>query len=263
MILDKERMNRIDELFSKKTGNILSVYFTAGYPALDSTVEIIRELASAGTDLIEIGIPFSDPVADGPVIQKSNDAALKNGMNLKLLFNQLKDIRKETDMPLILMSYINPVLRYGIEEFCVKCEEAGIDGVILPDLTPEIYKASYLKLFLEHNLYNILLISKETSAARIWEIDRLSRGFIYMVSSSSTTGIKSNFSNDQKEYFRKVKNMNLKNPALIGFGISDSETYREACKYSAGAIIGSAFIKFLGNGQDRKNIIREFIKNIR
>jgi len=256
-------MNRIDELFNKKTGNILSVYFTAGYPALNSTVEIIRELASAGTDLIEIGIPFSDPVADGPVIQKSNDTALKNGMNLRLIFDQLKDIRKETDMPLLLMSYINPVLRYGMEEFCTKCKETGIDGVILPDLTPEIYKASYLELFQEYNLYNVLLISKETSATRIREIDRLSRGFIYMVSSSSTTGIRSNFSNDQKEYFRKVKNMNLKNPALIGFGISDNETYREACKYSAGAIIGSAFIKILNLKPLRKDIIQEFIKSIR
>ena len=256
-------MNRIDELFSKKAGNILSVYFTAGYPALDSTGEIIRELASAGTDLVEIGIPFSDPVADGPVIQKSNDTALKSGMSLRLLFDQLKDIRKEINMPLILMGYINPVLRYGMEEFCLNCEETGIDGVILPDLTPEIYKTSYLKLFQDHNLYNVLLISKQTSAARIREIDRLSRGFIYMVSSSSTTGVKNRFSSDQKEYFRKVKNMNLKNPALIGFGISDSETYREACKYSAGAIIGSAFIKALGEKTGGIDIIQNFIKSIR
>lgn len=263
MILEKNSMNRIDELFNKKTGNILSVYFTAGYPALDSTVEIIRDLASAGTDLIEIGVPFSDPVADGPVIQKSNDTALKNGMSLKLLFDQLKDIRKATDIPLLLMSYINPVLRYGMVEFCIKCKETGIDGVILPDLTPEIYKASYLKLLQKHNLYNILLISKGTSAARIREIDNLSRGFIYMVSSSSTTGIKSIFSNEQKEYFLKVKTMNLKNPALIGFGISDSETYREACKYSAGAIIGSAFIKALGKKPVGKDIIKQFIKSVR
>ena len=256
-------MNHINELFSKKAGNILSVYFTAGYPALDSTCEIIRELASAGTDLVEIGIPFSDPVADGPVIQKSNDTALKNGMSLRLLFDQLKDIRKEINMPLILMGYINPVLRYGMEEFCLKCEETGIDGVILPDLTPEIYKTSYLKLFQDHRLYNVLLISKQTSAARIREIDRLSRGFIYMVSSSSTTGVKNRFSSDQKEYFRKVKNMNLKNPALIGFGISDSETYREACKYSAGAIMGSAFIKALEEKPGGIDIIQNFIKNIR
>jgi len=256
-------MNRIDELFNKKAGNILSVYFTAGYPALDSTVEIIRELASEGTDMIEIGVPFSDPVADGPVIQKSNDTALKKGMSLRLLFDQLKDIRKETDIPLLLMSYINPVLRFGIEKFCKKCEETGIDGVILPDLTPEIYTASYLGLFKEHNIYNVLLISKGTSAARIREIDGLSRGFIYMVSSSSTTGIKRNFSADQKEYFLKVKKMNLRNPALIGFGISDNETYLKACKYGAGAIIGSAFIKALGEGEGGKNTVRDFIKKIR
>lgn len=256
-------MNRIDELFNKKAGNILSVYFTAGYPALDSTVEIIRELASEGTDMIEIGVPFSDPVADGPVIQKSNDTALKKGMSLRLLFDQLKDIRKETDIPLLLMSYINPVLRFGIEKFCKKCEETGIDGVILPDLTPEIYTASYLGLFKEHNIYNVLLISKGTSAARIREIDGLSRGFIYMVSSSSTTGIKRNFSANQKEYFLKVKKMNLRNPALIGFGISDNETYLKACKYGAGAIIGSAFIKALGEGEGGKNTVRDFIKKIR
>jgi len=256
-------MNRIDELFNKKAGNILSVYFTAGYPALDSTVEIIRELASEGTDMIEIGVPFSDPVADGPVIQKSNDTALKKGMSLRLLFDQLKDIRKETDIPLLLMSYINPVLRFGIEKFCKKCEETGIDGVILPDLTPEIYTASYLGLFKEHNIYNVLLISKGTSAARIREIDGLSRGFIYMVSSSSTTGIKRNFSADQKEYFLKVKKMNLRNPALIGFGISDNETYLQACKYGAGAIIGSAFIKALSEGEGGKNTVRDFIKKIR
>jgi tryptophan synthase alpha chain len=256
-------MNRIDELFNKKAGNILSVYFTAGYPALDSTVEIIRELASEGTDMIEIGVPFSDPVADGPVIQKSNDTALKKGMSLRLLFDQLKDIRKETDIPLLLMSYINPVLRFGIEKFCKKCEETGIDGVILPDLTPEIYTASYLGLFKEHNIYNVLLISKGTSAARIREIDGLSRIFIYMVSSSSTTGIKRNFSADQKEYFLKVKKMNLRNPALIGFGISDNETYLKACKYGAGAIIGSAFIKALGEGEGGKNTVRDFIKKIR
>lgn len=256
-------MNRIDELFNKKAGNILSVYFTAGYPALDSTVEIIRELASEGTDMIEIGVPFSDPVADGPVIQKSNDTALKKGMSLRLLFDQLKDIRKETDIPLLLMSYINPVLRFGIEKFCKKCEETGIDGVILPDLTPEIYKASYLGLFKEHNIYNVLLISKGTSAARIREIDGLSRIFIYMVSSSSTTGIKRNFSANQKEYFLKVKKMNLRNPALIGFGISDNETYLKACKYGAGAIIGSAFIKALGEGEGGKNTVRDFIKKIR
>lgn len=256
-------MNRIDELFNKKAGNILSVYFTAGYPALDSTVEIIRELASEGTDMIEIGVPFSDPVADGPVIQKSNDTALKKGMSLRLLFDQLKDIRKETDIPLLLMSYINPVLRFGIEKFCKKCEETGIDGVILPDLTPEIYTASYLGLFKEHNIYNVLLISKGTSAARIREIDGLSRGFIYMVSSSSTTGIKRNFSANQKEYFLKVKKMNLRNPALIGFGISDNETYLQACKYGAGAIIGSAFIKALSEGEGGKNTVRDFIKKIR
>lgn len=256
-------MNRIDELFNKKAGNILSVYFTAGYPEIDCTNKIVRELAMAGTDMIEIGIPFSDPVADGPVIQKSNDRALKNGMSLRLLFEQLKDIRKEIDIPLILMSYINPILRYGIEEFCLDCEVTGIDGVILPDLTPEVYAANYQKLFQDHNLYNILLISVRTSEARISEIDRLSRGFIYIVSSSSTTGIKRTFSREQKEYFLRVKNMNLKNPALIGFGISDNETYRDACKYSYGAIIGSAFIKALGEGQGGENTVKDFIIKIR
>ena len=186
-------MNRIDKLFKEKKNNILSVYFTAGYPHLDSTAEIIKALAEAGADMIEIGMPFSDPMADGPVIQRSNEKALLNGMNLKLLFSQLKDIRKEVSMPLLLMGYLNPVIQFGIENFCRKCRETGIDGVILPDLPVQVYADDYLAVFNENNLYNILLITPQSSPERILEIDKISRGFIYMVSSSSVTGIQRRF----------------------------------------------------------------------
>ena len=256
-------MNRINGLFEKKQKNILSVYFTAGYPELKSTPDIIKALADAGTDMIEIGLPFSDPVADGPVIQKSSDIALKNGMSLKLLFRQLQNIRKEVDIPLLIMSYVNPVLQFGLENFCRECEQTGIDGAILPDLPPEVYEEEYLTLFQNHHLNNILLITPMADTARIRKIDSLSLGFIYMVSSSSTTGVKKGFSKDQYEYFLRISDMKLTNPALIGFGISDPITFGQACKYAAGAIIGSAFIKMLGeNGTGRKGI-SDFIRNVR
>ncbi len=256
-------MNRINELFEKKSGNVLSIYFTAGYPTINSTIEILKTLVSAGTDMIEIGVPFSDPLADGPVIQKSNLSALKNGMNLKLLFSQLQNIRREINIPLLIMSYINPILQFGMEEFCGKCEKTGIDGVILPDLPPEVYMEEYSALFQSHHLNNILLISPQTTAERIREIDKLSTGFVYVVSSSSTTGVKNGFSKEQLEYFLRVRNMKLHNPGLIGFGISDHETYELACKYSNGAIIGSTFIKMLDNDPGRIDRIRDFISSIR
>ncbi len=256
-------MNRIDKLFSEKRTNILSVYFTAGYPEADSTTGIIKALEESGVDMIEIGVPFSDPVADGPVLQKSNDTALKNGMSLELLFRQLQDIRKTAGIPLLLMSYINPILRFGMEKFTLKCEETGIDGVILPDLPPEIYQQRYLSLFPEHRLKNVLLISPQTGYERIRKIDSLSRGFIYMVSSSSTTGIKKSFSTEQEEYFLRVREMGLSNPALIGFGISGADTFIQACKYANGAIIGSAFVKMLAKSGANKESIRLFINKIR
>jgi tryptophan synthase alpha chain len=256
-------MNRIDKLFKDKKGNILSVYFTAGYPQLDSAVGIIKALESAGADMIEIGMPFSDPMADGPVIQQSNQKALQNGMNLKLLFRQLNGIRREVKIPLLLMGYLNPVLQYGIENFCKECMETGIDGVILPDLPPHIYTEDYLPLFSKYNLYNILLISPQSSNERIAIIDKISRGFIYMVSTSSVTGTKGNFSEDQMSYFKRVKQMNLNNPCLIGFGISDRETFNKTGKYARGGIVGSAFVKILGKDENLNGNITHFINGIK
>lgn len=256
-------MNRIDKLFKEKKNNILSVYFTAGYPQLDSTADIIRHLSDAGADMIEIGIPFSDPMADGPVIQKSNQKALKNGMNLKLLFSQLENIRKEVNVPLILMGYLNPVIQFGIEDFCRVSEESGIDGVILPDLPPLIFTEQYADIFNKFNLYNILLVSPQSSPERISQIDTISKGFIYIVSSSSVTGAKGTFSEDQISYFKRINGMRLKNPCMIGFGISDHEAFLTAGKYSRGGIIGSAFLNSLSQKGEIKSIISEFIKKIR
>jgi tryptophan synthase alpha chain len=256
-------MNRIDKLFIEKTTNILSVYFTAGYPLLNSTTGIVKALAYAGADMIEIGMPFSDPMADGPVIQHSNEKALHNGMNLKLLFNQLNNIRNEVKIPLLLMGYLNPVIQFGVENFCMQCMETGIDGVILPDLPPLVYTEEYLSIFNKYNLYNILLISPQSSVERISTIDKISRGFIYMVSSSSVTGPKGNFSDDQMLYFKRISEMNLDNPCLIGFGISNRETFKNAGKYARGGIIGSAFVKILGQDGNSDEKINQFIKEIK
>jgi tryptophan synthase alpha chain len=256
-------MNRIDKLFNSEKNNILSIYFTAGYPNLDSTAGIIRTLAEAGADMIEIGIPFSDPMADGPVIQHSNQVALQNGMNLKLLFNQLSDIRKKVEIPLLLMGYLNPVMQFGIENFCSECSRNGIDGVIIPDLPPRIFTEEYISFFNEYDLYNILLISPQSSDDRISALDKISRGFIYMVSSSSVTGTKNRFTDDQISYFRRVQEMDLKNPCLIGFGISNNETFADACRLSRGGIIGSGFIKILEMKGDSTENIFQYIKDIK
>ncbi len=254
--------NRINSLFDKKPGQILSVYFTAGYPEHDDTVPIIRLLEESGVDLIEIGIPFSDPTADGPIIQQSSERALKNGMTMEKLFEQLKDIRNEIKVPLILMGYFNPVLQYGVERFCRHCRESGIDGVILPDLPPEEYFENYQALFEASGLHNILLITPQTSDHRIREIDQLCSGFIYMVSSSSTTGTGKKVEDFRTDYFERVAGLNLKNPRLIGFGISDKATFDNACRFASGAIIGSAFVKALGNGRP-DSVVPEFIRSIK
>jgi tryptophan synthase alpha chain len=256
-------MNRIDTLFKEKKNNILSVYFTAGYPNLDSTVDIIRHLSISGADMIEIGIPFSDPMADGPVIQKSNQTALKNGMNLKLLFRQLENIRKEINIPLILMGYLNPVIQFGVEEFCSASAASGIDGVILPDLPPLVYTEEYSEIFNKFNLYNILLVSPQSSPERISFIDSISKGFIYIVSSSSVTGKKGVFSQEQITYFKRVNGMGLKNPTMIGFGISDREAFLTAGKYARGGIIGSAFLNSLSQSGSTASTISDFIKKFK
>lgn len=237
--------NRITSLFERKDKNILSIYFTAGYPELNDTQTIITELEKSGADLIEIGMPFSDPVADGPVIQHSSEIALKNGMTIKLLFEQLKEIRKSVSIPLILMGYLNPVMQYGIEEFCKKCKEIGIDGTIIPDLPLEIFEEEYKKIFEENSLSNIFLVTPQTSDERIRKIDTLSTGFIYLVSSSSTTGVKGTVNEEQVAYFERIRKMNLASKLMIGFGISDKSSFEKASFYANGAIIGSAFVKAL------------------
>jgi tryptophan synthase alpha chain len=255
-------MNRIDQLFKQKEKNILSIYFTAGHPDLNSTVSIIQTLAKEGVDLIEIGIPFSDPVADGPVIQQSSQKALDNGMSLKLLFEQLKDIRKLVEIPLILMGYINPVLQFGVEAFCRKCAEVGIDGIILPDMPLDIYTEEFKISFEKYGIYNIFLATPQTNDERYRQLDTNSRGFLYMVAASSITGTRKKFEKYQIEYFRRVKKLDLKLPRLIGFGISSLETFQLACKYANGVIIGSAFIKALEQKGELKTNIRDFVRSI-
>lgn len=255
--------NRIDQLFQDKKERILSVYFSAGFPKLDDTSNVMRYLEESGADIIEVGIPFSDPVADGPTIQESNKIALDNGISLKLIFEQLSEIRKSVQIPVILMGYINPVLQFGLEVFCEKCAEVGVDGLILPDLPMQEYLDDYKSILDAHGLFNIFLITPQTSEARIWEIDKNSKGFIYMVSSASTTGAKSNISYGQEAYFERVNSMNLNNPTLIGFGISNKETFDRACKYASGAIIGSAFIDVLREADNIKKEIASFIKSVK
>lgn len=238
-------MNRITKLLTDKPKNILSIYFTAGFPQLDDTTKIIRELEANGIDLIEIGIPFSDPMADGPTIQSSGTVALRNGMTLRILFDQLKDIRKDVKMPLIFMGYLNPIMQYGFENFCKKCNEIGIDGAIIPDLPFDDYITKYKPIADKYNIKMVMLITPETSEERIRLIDEHTDGFIYMVSSAATTGAQKNFDDQKQTYFKKINSMNLRTPRLIGFGISNKATLEAAQANSSGAIIGSKFITLL------------------
>ncbi|MCF8378111.1 MAG: tryptophan synthase subunit alpha [Bacteroidales bacterium] len=256
-------MNRIDSLFQNKKAQILSVYFTAGYPELEDTMKIIETLDKSGADMIEIGMPFSDPVADGPVIQESSKIALGNGMNLDLLFKQIKTLRQKTQIPVILMGYINPVFRMGMEIFLNKCQHAGIDGLILPDLPAEEYEEHFKSLFEERGINNILLITPQTSDTRILEIDNLSRGFIYVVSNYATTGGQSDFSSNQLSYFRRIKNLNLKNPLMIGFGISDKKKFNTVCEYAAGGIVGTSFIQALNEQGKIEKKVGEFVQKFK
>jgi tryptophan synthase alpha chain len=256
-------MNRIDGLFRSKKSGILSVYITAGYPGLHDTVDVIRELVKNGVDMIEIGMPFSDPLADGPLLQACNQRALENGITLNLLFEQLGYIRETVDIPLLLMGYLNPVLNYGVEKFCKKAEYIGMDGVILPDLPVGEYTMHYRNYFRENGLQMIFLISPQTSDERIGEIDRVGSGFIYMVSSASTTGVKSGFQPGQIKYFERIRAMDLRLPQLIGFGISTPETYKQACQHASGAIIGSAFMKSLMGEGSIPEKVRSFVHQIR
>lgn len=245
----------------EKPGKLLSIYFTAGYPQLEDTVPILRELEAQGVDMVEIGLPFSDPLADGPVIQKSSTQALINGMRSDVLFRQLSGIRSEISLPLILMGYFNPVLQYGVEAFCQKCAEIGIDGLILPDLPLEMYQRDYQKLFEKYGLSMIFLITPQTSEERIRQIDRASDSFIYMVSSASTTGVQDQFGTGQQDYFDRISGMELKHPQIVGFGISDSRSFQTATRQAKGAIIGSAFIRMITHKGTAG--IASFIRSIR
>lgn len=250
----------ISELFNTDK-KLVSIYFTAGFPQLSDTVEIIENLEKSGVDLIEIGLPFSDPLADGPTIQESSTKALRNGMTTELLFEQLSDIRERVNIPLIIMGYFNPVMQYGVEAFCQKCEDIGIDALILPDLPLREYQLHYKEIFNRHGLDLIYLITPQTPEERIRAIDEMSNSFIYMVSSSSTTGAKAGFSEENQGYFKRIADMKLKNPTLVGFGISDKNSFDQATAHSQGAIIGSAFIKHIETqGIDQ---ISSFVQNLK
>lgn len=256
--------NRITELFKQKPSGLLSVFYTAGFPKLNDTAGIAKALADAGADIIEIGIPFSDPVADGPTIQASNKVALDNGMTVALLLEQVKAIRQQqVDLPIILMGYLNPVFQYGVERFVKDAAAAGVDGLILPDMPLYVYEEEYRALFEQHGLCNTFLISPTTSEDRIRKIDSATHGFIYAVSASSTTGAKGDFAPEQIDYFTRLQKMGLANPYLIGFGISNHATFGQAAQYSAGAIVGSAFVNLLRDTADRDADIRTFVKTLK
>lgn len=255
-------MNRLNKLFESKKDNLLSIYFTAGYPNLNTTLDIAEALEKAGVDFLEIGFPYSDPVADGPTIQHSSEKALENGMNLNQLFEELKDLRKHVSVPILLMGYVNPMVQYGIERFCKKAAEVGVDGVIVPDLPMYEYETLYSKYFTDNGLSNIFLVTPQTSEERIRKIDNLTNSFIYLLSSSSITGKNLQVSNAIEDYYKRIKAMQLKNPAVIGFGISNNETFTKACEYARGAIVGSAFVKFLAT-ENYLEKIPEFVKSIR
>lgn len=251
-------MNRINKALQSNK-KLLSIYFSAGYPNLNDTTTIIQNLEDSGVNMIEIGLPFSDPLADGPTIQDSSTQALKNGMTTQLLFDQLKDIRKTVSIPLLIMGYFNPMLQYGVEAFCKTCQEIGIDGLIIPDLPVDVYNEEYKATFEKYGLINVFLITPQTSIERIQFIDSISNGFIYMVSSASVTGSKTGFGEEQTSYFKRIADMKLKNPQIVGFGISNNETFTQATQYAKGAIIGSAFIKHLTT--KGVNNVSQFVKS--
>jgi tryptophan synthase alpha chain len=255
-------MNRLNELFKSDKHNLLSIYYTAGYPTIDSTLDIAEALENSGIDFLEIGFPYSDPVADGPTIQNSSQKALDSGMTLNLLFEQLADLRKRINIPVLLMGYINPIVQYGVEQFCKKAAEVGIDGIIVPDLPIYEYETLYARHFKENNLSNIFLVTPQTSEDRIRKIDGLSNSFIYLLSSSSITGGSLDVSDAIESYYQRVLGMNLNNPSIIGFGISDNKTFSKACEYARGAIVGSKFVKLLDE-PDYLEKIPAFIAGIR
>ncbi|GHU56731.1 tryptophan synthase alpha chain [Bacteroidia bacterium] len=256
-------MNRIKELFQRKQKGILSVYFTAGYPNLGDTAGLLKALEAKGIDMVEAGIPFSDPMADGPVIQEASTKALRNGMTLRLLFEQLKDIRKEVHIPILLMGYLNPIMQFGFENFCKKCAEVGVDGTIIPDLPFADYIADYKPIADQYDVKIVMLITPETSDERIRLIDENTDGFIYMVSSAAITGAQQSFNDQKQAYFHRIDDMHLRNPRLVGFGISNKATYDAAAAYSSGAIIGSKFIQLLASEPTAPQAIDKLLEALR
>ena len=255
-------MKRLNQLFQKNE-KILSIYFTAGYPHLNSSKEIIIELEKNGVDLIEIGIPYSDPLADGPIIQKSSQIALENGMSLEFLLHELKDIRAEVDIPLVLMGYFNSVMQFGIEQLFKRMNEIGLDGIILPDMLIEVYEKEFCELFEEYDIKSIFLITPSTPEDRIRRIDKMSKSFIYMVSSASTTGVRETYDDNSLAYFKRIKSMNLKAPILTGFGISSKQHFDQVCEYSDGGIIGSGFIKSFKKEVPIQQSISSFVSSVK
>lgn len=255
-------MNRIQQAFAQKGSRLLNVYCTAGYPSINSTLPVMKALQENGADMIELGMPYSDPLADGPVIQASSSRALANGMTIAKLFEQLKEMRKEIDVPVILMGYMNPVLQYGFERFCAQAKAVGIDGLILPDLPVYEYETEYGAIIRDHELDFIFLVTPETSDERIKKLDELSSGFLYAVSSSSTTGKDKNMV-DVSSYLQRLKSLQLKNPVLVGFGIKDKSTFNAACEHASGAIIGTAYIKALESSTDVSLSTKQFLQEIK
>ena len=256
-------MNRINQLFNSNKKDILSIYFCAGTPTLDGTANVIRTLEKHGVSMIEIGIPFSDPMADGIVIQNAATQALRNGMSLKLLFEQLRDIRKDVKIPLVFMGYLNPIMQFGFENFCRKCVECGIDGVIIPDLPFRDYQEHYRIIAERYNIKVIMLITPETSEERIRQIDAHTDGFIYMVSSAAVTGAQKEFNAQKQAYFQRIKQMQLRNPRMIGFGISNKSTYESAAAYASGCIIGSKFVTLLEEEKDAGKAIDKLLEMLK
>lgn len=257
-----DNKNRLNQLFASKNNNLLSIYFTAGYPEINTTVDIAEALEKAGANFLEIGFPYSDPVADGPTIQHSSQTALDNGMTLNVLFEQLKDLRSRVNIPVLLMGYVNPIVQYGVERFCKAAAAAGVDGIIVPDLPMYEYETMYSKHFEENSLSNIFLVTPQTSEERIRKIDGLSNSFIYLLSSSSITGGSLQLTDSIASYYQRIKDMELNNPVIIGFGISDNQSFSKACQYANGAIVGSAFVKLLGE-ENYMDKIPAFIKRIK
>jgi len=254
-------MSRLQALFANKKERVLNVYFTAGYPQLDSTATIIQSLQNNGADIIELGMPYSDPLADGPVIQESGNIALQNGMTIAVLFEQIKALKGQINIPIILMGYMNPVLQYGFENFCAEASAVGVDGLILPDLPEYEFEMEYGAIIKKYGLDFIFLVTPETSTERIQQLDNLSTGFLYAVSSSATTGKDKDF-NSVEKYLEQLQSMQLKNPVLVGFGIKDRNTFESACKYANGAIIGTAFIKALEGTTNIEATVKHFISAV-